>query len=283
MIDFPIRASALGRLFDCPARYYAIQVQGRGAFSSGPAHLGTSIHYGTGRYDQARLEGTPISIDDAVSLFLDKVEDKTSEVKWDVDLSKREARDVGALVTMRYCEQIAPKMTYEAVELKCDPYSIDMKNGVTIHLTGTVDRVYKRTWSAMHGKPGWVETVDYGVSDLKSGRGCVRNGEPVVDKHIAQLGTYELLEILAKETTGRTMTLPATVIALPTGKSDPDPAIGEVDVPSKILLGDGTKAGLLDAAAAMAKSGNFYGNPHSMLCSAKYCPAHATCWWRGKS
>lgn len=272
MIDLNIRASSLGRLFDCPARWAAQNITGRRWWTGGPAHLGTSVHYATGRFDQARIEGTPIDVGDAVQFCIDKIDQPDGDVLWDRDLSRSEAKNIGAIITMKYCERIAPLFTFEAVELTCNPMHIDMHNGVTINLTGTLDRMR-------------VETIDEvtkrGIGDVKTGRGAARDGVPVVDKHVAQLGTYELLGIMAKETTGKDMVLPAQVFALPTNGDDI--AVGEVETPSRVLLGEGDHGGLLQAAATLAKSGNFYGNPHSTLCSKRYCPNYEFCWWRGKS
>jgi hypothetical protein len=41
------------------------------------------------------------------------------------------------------------------------------------------------------------------------------------------------------------------------------------------LIGDEEHPGLIEIAARMLKSGVFPPNPKSMLCSKKYCPAHA--------
>ena len=57
-------------------------------------------------------------------------------------------------------------------------------------------------------------------------------------------------------------------------------AVGEIDSPRDALIGDAESPGALQHAAAMLKSGMFYGNPRSQLCGAKFCPAHATCVFR---
>ena len=81
---------------------------------------------------------------------------------------------------------------------------------------------------------------------------------------------------------GYQFTLPAEVIAFPTSGAHRKIATTEVESPSRILLGDENQPqGLLHAAAKMASAELFPGNPRSMLCSEKYCPAYAKCWWRG--
>ena len=75
------------------------------------------------------------------------------------------------------------------------------------------------------------------------------------------------------------------MIALPTSGNQTKVATETVESPSRILLGgwhDGKKqAGLLDVAAKYAKNDLWPGNPRSQLCSEKYCPVYAKCWWRG--
>lgn len=263
-----VRASALSELFDCAARFEARHLSGKGeTFTSGPAALGTAIHAGTAAFDQAALEDQPISVEDAVGVTLDALRHPELEVRYDDTLNRVDSLNLGARLTVGYCNEIAPQVVYEAVELACESMTVTFENGVRMELTGTVDRVRR--------------VADRrGISDLKSGRAIVQRGEVRVDKHIAQLGTYELLEVMAKATTGHAMVLPAQVIALPTS-GEATPALGEVERPSRVLFGDGKRPGLLDVAAHMFKTGAFYGNPKSTLCSPKYCPAYRKCWWRG--
>jgi hypothetical protein len=78
------------------------------------------------------------------------------------------------------------------------------------------------------------------------------------------------------------MTAPAKIIGLQTGLTDKGQrvGIGQMNSPRDALLGSPDSPGALQYAAQFLKSGNFFGNPKSMLCSEKYCPAHATCMWR---
>jgi hypothetical protein len=265
--ELTIRASALAELFDCPARFKARHIDNMPSRTSGAAHLGTSLHAGTGLFDQAVIEQTPVTVEDAVDHFVDTVRNPDFDVDWG-DKPLSEAIDTGVLLTTRYCQNIAPLASYEAVELKCDDLTLKMSNGVRLTLTGNVDRVRNKD-----GKRG--------ITDLKSGARIIKNGEVDTDKHTVQLGTYELLEVLYKNTTGQDMLLDAEVVALPT-QGPPIPRVATVTRPSKVLLGDSEHTGLLDVAAAMVKSGAFFGNTKSVLCSAKYCPAYAKCWWRAK-
>jgi hypothetical protein len=276
-IDLNIRSSSFPRFLDCPARWKATNIDKISMPSSGPAWLGTSLHAGTGAFDQARVEGQPISTDDAVDIVQDSLKNPKEEVRWDNQLTLRKARDVAAPLTIDYCNRISPAYTYEAVELKCEPLTINMGEGVTITITGTADRVQVRDTADW-----WEEQPARGICDVKSGRSVVKNGEVSVDKHVAQLGAYELLEIMVKRQTGQEMILPAEIIAMPTSGSDRTVAVGTVDRPSRVLLGEGHHMGLLRTIAKMAKHDLFPGIPSSMLCSERYCPIYP-CWWTGKT
>ena len=48
------RASGLSDLFDCPARWYAKNIEKRRMPTSSAAQLGTAVHAGAGAYDQGR-------------------------------------------------------------------------------------------------------------------------------------------------------------------------------------------------------------------------------------
>lgn len=266
MTDFSIRASSLSELMDCPARWAAKHIDRLSTPSSGASHLGTSLHKGTGLFDQARIEQSPIELQDAVDAFVDAVKKPEREVAW-TDMTPGEAIDVGVQLTLAYCRDLAPSIEFSAVELTCDPLTLNMDNGVRLTLTGQADRVR----IAADGKRG--------IADLKSGKRIIKDGEVDLDKHVAQLGTYELIEVLVKKTTGEDMLADAQVIALPTS-GRPTPKVATIRRPSRVLLGDAEHPGLLDVASQMLKSGTFFGNTRSQLCSEKYCPAFKTCWWR---
>jgi hypothetical protein len=275
-----IRASSFPTFLDCPDRWVALQVEGMKLPTYGPSHLGTSLHHAAGQFDLSYLQGDPITPDDAVDLAVDMIKSTDANVVWAKDLRQKDAIDLAVPLTLSYCNDIAMNETFEEVELKCEPLTISMENGVSIRLTGQVDRVRSRTVNSI--APDGPPVIQRGISDLKSGRGVISNGEIAVEKHIAQLGTYELIEILAEKKTGDHMVLPAQVIAMPTSGTDRRVIAGEVDRPSKVLLGDGKRKGLLETVAVMAKNEVWPGNPRSMLCGEKYCPRYHKCFWRGK-
>src|SRR5690606_29085576 len=84
-----VRASSLGELFDCPSRWYAKNVLGLRTPTSFKARLGTAVHAGTAAFDAARLEGNPITPDDAAgalvdALYRDRTEDGQEDaVDWE--------------------------------------------------------------------------------------------------------------------------------------------------------------------------------------------------------
>lgn len=57
-------------------------------------------------------------------------------------------------------------------------------------------------------------------------------------------------------------------------------ATGTISGGRDLLIGDEEFPGLLEMAATLIHSGNFYGNPRSNGCGEKYCPIFNTCKWR---
>lgn len=261
----PIRASSLAELFDCPARWEAKNLLGMRMPSSGAARLGTAVHAGTAAFDQAKLDGNPITPDDAAGEFVKSLYGTDEEVDWD-DASPKDAERIGLALHTRYCAQIAPQQDYVAVELTCDRMEI---TDLGIALTGTTDRV-RRTTSG-----------ELGIADLKSGARAVgSDGTVATAGHGPQMGVYE---ILAQQAIGKPITAPAQIIGLQTGKTATSQRIGtgEISGARDALVGDESSPGLLQHAARLVHSGSFYGNPKSVLCSGKYCPRHPTCKFKG--
>lgn len=266
MIEVSVRASSWGRLLDCPHAWEAQHLLGMHKAAGMPALLGNGIHAGSAAFDQARLDASPITPSDAVAVMVDELRHPSQEYDLrDADMTLDKAAQVGSLVLSRYCREISPHYEFIAVERRLEPYPIDCGNGVTITLTGSMDRA--RTHKGKAGK---------GICDLKSGKRSVENGVAVTKKHKAQLGVYEVLEEAA---TGERCTLPAEIIALPTG-SDSTPAVGEIHGARAALIGTATEPGLITFAAEMFRSGLFPPNPQSSLCSPKFCARWETCRFR---
>lgn len=266
-----IRASSFGDLFDCAARWAAIHLNtGSGSgggekVQSARAWLGTSVHHATAVYDQSVIDGSGVTVDDAAGEFMDFFDKPDTPIRW-LDLEPKNAKDIGLLLTTRYCQQIAPTLTFEAVELKLAPLDIDMGK-VTLRMTGTCDRV--RTEGGARG-----------ISDVKTGARIISEGKVNAAKHMYQLAAYEILEQMVEGTEKTPITLPAQVIALPTtGNMQPD--VGYVEGASGILTGDAENKGLLEMARDMITLGNFPGNPRSSLCSETWCPAYLRCRYVG--
>lgn len=259
-----IRASSLGELFDCPARWEAKHILKMRNPSSGAATLGTAVHAGTAIYDQSIIDGTGITIDEAASAVVKAVNEPEYDVQWDDDLTPKIAEKIALGLHARYCAEIAPKQKYVGVELTCERLEI---TDLGIALTGTTDRVRQ------------LPDGRFGIADLKTGARAVgSDGKAVTSGHGPQLGVYELL---AEFSLGEVMTAPAQVIGLQTAKTTSKVGTGEIPNAKAALIGDEESPGLLEHASNVIHSGMFYGNPKSMLCSPKYCPRHSICKFKG--
>lgn len=261
-----VRASSLGELFDCPARWEAKNLLKMRLPSSGAACLGTAIHASTALFDESHLPGgKQLSVDDAAGMLVDSIYTPEDEVVWG-EISQQTAEKIGLALHTRYCFDIAPKQDYVGVELRCEALEIE---DLGLVLTGTTDRVRR------------LPDGRLGICDLKSGgRAVADDGTAITKGHGPQLGVYELL---AEDVVGQPLTAPAQIVGLNTGKTAASQRVGtgEVENARTALVGTHEQPGLLEHASKIIHSGLFYGNPKSVLCSAKYCPRHATCKFKG--
>lgn len=259
-----IRASSLGGLFDCPARWEATHIRGLRLPRSGKAQLGTAVHASTAVYDRSTLEGQGITADEAAAAAVDAIHKPGEDVLWDDDMPAADAEKIARALHLRYCAEVSPKQDYAAVEVTCERLEIA---DLGIALTGTADRIRK---------------VDsgFGVADLKTGKQAVAaDGTVATAKHAMQLGVYELL---AENASGIPITEPAQIIGMQTGKTDKAQRVGvaEVHTARDLLVGTADQPGVLEHASRLIHSGAFYGNPSSPLCNPKYCAAYSTCTYR---
>lgn len=256
-----VRASSLAELFDCPARWEGKVLLGMRGVGNGKAQLGTAIHAGSAAFDQSVIDGYPISINDACEPLVQAIWQPEFDVDWGDD-KQQDAERIGIKLLDQYCRLVAPNQTYAAVEVACENLDI---TDLGLTLTGTADRIR-------------IVDDEYGLSDLKSGgRAVGSDGQAVTSGHGAQLAVYELL---AEHTFGKAMTLPAQIIGLHTAKGSPRVGLGEIPNVRSVLIGTEDSPGLLQHASKIIKTGSFYGNPKSMLCSGKFCPRYATCKYR---
>jgi hypothetical protein len=269
---FPIRASSFAQLFDCAHRWEAIHIDKMRSPSGRRAGLGTAVHAATAAYDIARVNGEPITVDDASYVLKEELRNQEERVDPRIDdLSIKDAEVIGIKLVSEYCNHIAPKFTYVAVEMAAKPYPINCGNGVTIELTGTLDR------ARVHSYQGGI-----GIADIKTGKKAVikdqKTGQPKANiaGHGAQIGTYELLY---EYTTGDKITAPAGIIGMSTETSHLI-AVDSISNAKQIVTGTDIQPGLLEFAADMFASGKFPPNTKSMLCSEKYCPRWNTCKFR---
>lgn len=273
-----VRASSWGGLFDCGYKFEGEHLLGMRRPSGLRSTLGTAIHAGTAAFDQAVLDNSPISANDAAAAFMDALHNPTDDVdyKQDRSITMREAEVIGLTLHSKYCAEIAPRFRYKAVELKMDPLEIDCGNGITIKLTGTMDRARVATVPQLqlYGADGekFGPTTGVVIPDVKSGSRIIENGEVSLKGKSAQLGAYQLMY---ENTTGE-HTIGAQIIALPTtGKLQPQ--VSRVWDAKRVMLGTDRAPGFIELAATMFKQGFFPPNPQSPLCSDKFCARWDTC------
>jgi hypothetical protein len=258
-----LRASAIAELFDCPARWEAKHVLGMQTTSSGPARLGTAWHEASAVYDIARMAGNDdvANVETALAVFEEVLfSEREQPVVWEDD-ERREALSAGHWLVTEYIHNWAHKINYLEIEKRYP--SIDLPE-IGIRLTGTTDAVVKDSMGRN------------AIMDRKSGKTAVSAmGGVNWEKHVYQLGSYEILASQSINIDGPPMVLGGQV-----AKTDKGRRMALVQLPQSprgIMLGSDEQPGVLHAAAKILKSGDFHGNPNSQLCSGKYCPRHATC------
>jgi RecB family exonuclease len=260
-----LRASGLAELFDCPARWEAKHLKGMTLPASAAAALGTAVHASTSAFDSSRLPGGyAVSADDSAQALVDAIWRPQEDVDWG-DTQPKQAEAVGLALHARYCATIGSARQYVGVEVKCTSVEIPE---LGIELTGQADRVRKTDDGLL------------GISDLKTGINAVSpQGVAKSGKHVLQFGVYE---ILAEHELGVPMRAPAEVIGMQTGKTPVTQrvATGYIADARSVLVGTDERPGMLQHAGEILKAGRFYGNPASILCGPKYCPAYPTCPYR---
>lgn len=262
-----IRASSLGDLLDCPARWEAKYVKGMFLPTSPSAQLGTSVHTGAALFDQAFIEGKDPKPEEFVDAVVKEMQFPRYDVDWG-DENRNELTQIAIATYKMYCEKVARNQHYIAVEATCPDLEI---TDLDIKLTGTTDRVYL---DPLTGK--------LGIADLKTGKTAVgADGTVKTIGHTAQVAVYE---ILANQALQKPIEAPAQIIGLQVAKTDKGRrvGIGTIENARNILLGDDDSdtPGVLEVAARLIKSGLFYGNPRSFLCSKEYCPNFGLCRWK---
>lgn len=256
-----VRASSVSTLFDCAFKWQGIHLLGMKGQNSARAALGTAIHAGTAAFDQGRIDESGVTVDEACDEFLVSLTD--AEVNWrEGDLSFKQASYIGMALLMRYCNEISPLYEFSSVEMTTQSLILDCGGNVQIELTGQLDRS-----RIIIGQEG------YGIGDIKTGKTAVVQGIAKTKGHRAQMGVYE---ILFEHSTGEEITLPAHILGLKTSDK-PEVGVGEIHNCKELLIGTEENKGLLEFAATMFRSGDFFPNPNSGLCSSQFCPRWAKC------
>lgn len=258
MSKIKVRASSWGALFDCAHKWeWETLMQHRKPVGI-RAVLGTALHASTAVYDRAVIDHTPMRIDDAASVFVAKLLTPEYEVDYSADdLTEGEAERIGLELHHLYCDLISPRMHYTDVEMTLKPFEIDCGGGMTVELTGTMDR------ARVAQGPRQAKPV---IPDVKSGKSVIAKGLAKIKGRSAQLGTYQLLY----EHTRGIETGGAQVLALSATKK-PAVRVSPVFDAKRVMVGTATEPGLIEFAADMFRTGLFPPNPSSMLCDKKYC------------
>lgn len=222
------------------------------------------MHAAVAAFDKRRMLGeSDRLLEESTAVFHDELARPEEGLVWDEkDYSK--AQQIGVDLLKKYVDQIAPRYKFVAVEVKCPPMDI-LVEGIVLRLTGSVDRIRI------------AATGGYGVTDFKSGEQAVRADDTVVvAPHRAQVGVYE---ILSGPMMGVQMSEPAEIIGMQTnGKARV--AVGQIHGAAEALIGTEDSPGTLVYVARLIREGIYYGNPKSLMCSEKFCPAHPTCKFR---
>lgn len=193
------------------------------------------------------LSGHLITPDDATENVVKTLYHPEDDIDWGDD-SPTKLEDIAIKLHTNYYENIASKQHYVVVEAKCN----ELRCVLNISLTGTTDRI-----CANNG---------YGIVDIKTGKNAIDAQDVVKTQgHIAQIGVYKLL---TEHFFSKKITAPATIIAMKTSKRSTGEsiAIGSIIDAKELLIGTATTKRLLEYAAHLVSTKNFYGNPRSMLC-----------------
>lgn len=284
-----VRASSWKTLFSCPLSWYYANVEKIRTASSGIAQIGTAIHAGTALFDGPRLRGDSISVEEAVEGAIAVLYDDDAEVNWDSSAQFKAAEAIVARSVNRYCHEIAPKVTYTAVEARCEDLHINTKYG-TIVTTGTIDRVRERMYLVeddgtltdfMHAadrQDSKPVVFRENVRDIKTGLQAVGYDDEggrvaTIGAHHLQVGIYTIMTEVELQ---RPMDAPAEICGISTGKSG-DIAVSDIRDVRTALLGTEERPGMIELAAKMLKDGDFRPAPGTVMCSPLYCSGWNRC------
>jgi hypothetical protein len=281
-----VRASSWKTLFSCGLSWYYANIEKIRKPSAGIAQIGTAIHAGTALFDGPRLRGDEISIEEAVEGAIAILYNDDDEVNWDSSAQFKAAESIVARSVNRYCHEIAPNVTYTAVEVRCEDLHINTKHG-TIVTTGTIDRVRQRAYAVQNdgalqevSRPDEYQTIVFheNVRDIKTGLQAVGYGDDgervaAIGAHHLQVGIYTIMTEVELQ---RAMEAPAEICGISTGKSG-DIAVSDIRDVRTALLGTEERPGMIEMAAKMLKEGDFRPAPGTVMCSPVYCAGWDRC------
>ena len=230
------------------------------------ALLGTAVHAGTAAFDQAKIDGKPITAMEAADHLLRALHNPIDEVdlKQDTSIGMRKAEQIGLTLLTKYCAEISPQFEFTSVERKMKPMDIDCGDGLIIRLKGSMDR--SRVAYAHEGHGSLIPDIKTGARLFDS------DGDVLTKGRSAQLGAYQLMH---EEDTGE-HTVGSQIVALETA-SQMRTGVSKVFNAKLAMTGSPTQKGLIEFAATMLKSGDFPPNPQSSLCADKFCACYDSC------
>ena len=108
-MEYKLRASSIGSLFDCAMKWEFETHLGNRGIMGARAYLGISLHHSTAVFDKARMLGDDVSVDDAAGAFVDALRNPEEEVDWkNSDITIKKAEEIGLACHSLYCFDVSP-------------------------------------------------------------------------------------------------------------------------------------------------------------------------------
>lgn len=254
-----IRASSLSGYADCPrrsaARIFRVEAENAGYIINATkntigAAVGTAMHAGTAySMFEKKKTGTIGNATEAEQIALESLDNGTKDdVQWDDTADNLNSAQKQALSLLRAAREfVVPHITPVEVEVR-----LEARVSEEITLSGQVDI-----------------NIEQGLVDWKSGK--------LRGQYSTQFGAYSLLaRSHGKDNTKATEVF---IQRVKEGKQQPIPTYHDYDVSRAENSAISVLKHIERDLVHFRETGDareFLANPSSMLCSAKYCPAHGT-------
>jgi len=274
-----VRASSWADLFDCAYRWEGVHRFGMNKPISPRMHLGTAIHETTALADLAHMNLDDYTPSDVADIFMHNFHYPKYEVDWTyTDAPMISLEHTGVKLAVDYHNIVTPLYEFDAVEKQIDDVEIEVpKHGITIVMTGKMDRSRIITSDPGGSYPWPIAKRNKRIVDLKTGKQAVENGRAKTKGNIAQVAAYQLIEQVAS---GEAVDSTAEIIGMKTAGTT---EIGFAEIPKAMDIMTGTEdtPGMIEIAANMFKEELFPPNPFSLFCDKRYCPRWEKCLYHG--